>query len=268
MARGTPESFKNKTGMQVSDFVSSIITWLAGRQRGFKQAMAIGIRKSHAVVIVACLDFIETSLRRGAMNVDPLRALVNIVKEYSRVSCQVLQLDSPPRSADDRQSAVSLLFSVAALLAGTTNVIPTSCPSDILQVNSIQTQKRMFADTTRYTTLTKSYVSCSPILQGIALTYKMLFETNAWPIVARTVTSLVQFASTIPSAHQGILPECIPTDSQGLLQCRLQGLVYRDADSHKVSLSLCGYCSSFSCRCITRLTLVCVLFNRNRNRLQ
>jgi hypothetical protein len=63
----------------------------------------------------------------------------------------------------------------------------------------------------------------------------MLFETKACPILARTVTSLVQFASTIPSAHQGILPECIPTDSQGLLQCRLRGLVYRDADSHKES---------------------------------
>ena len=96
--------------------------------------LAICIRKSHAVAMVACLDFIETSFHHGAMTVDQLRAIVNIVKEYSHVSCQVLQLDSPPRSADERQSAVSLLFAAAALLAGATRVIPASCPCDILQV--------------------------------------------------------------------------------------------------------------------------------------
>lgn len=58
------------------------------------------------------------------------------------------------------------------------------------------------------------------------------------------MTSLVRFASTIPSAHQGILPECIPANSQGLLQCRLQGLVFRDAESHKVSRCRLVSCES------------------------
>jgi hypothetical protein len=194
--------------VEVGDFVLFLITWLASQGGGSNhhQARAMCGRQFHAVAIVACLDVIRASFHHVAIKGNQLRAIVNIVKEYSRVSCQVLQLDSPPRSADERQSAVSLLFAVTALLQGTARAIPATCLPDILN--------------------------------GIASTYKMLFETKAWPIVARTVTSLVQFASTIPSAHQGILPECIPTDSQGLLQCRLQGLVYRDADSHKESESI------------------------------
>ncbi len=132
----TLESFKNKTGMQVGDFLSSIITWLAGQRRGGE---AMRIRTLQAVAIVACLDFVATSVPHVAtMPLDQLRILVDLIQDYSRVSSQVLQLDSPPRSADERQSAVSILFSVAALLAGTTRVIPTSCPADILQVNCVQ----------------------------------------------------------------------------------------------------------------------------------
>jgi hypothetical protein len=138
MEKNTPESFKSKTGVDVGDFVLFLIAWLASQRGGSKPARAIGMRKSHAVAIVACLDVIGTSFHRLAINVDQLRAIINIVKEYSCVSCQVLQLDLPPRSADERQSAVSLLFAVTALLQGTARAIPASCPPDILKVITLQ----------------------------------------------------------------------------------------------------------------------------------
>jgi hypothetical protein len=143
MEKNTPESFKSKTGVKVGDFVSFLITWLASQGGGSNhhQARAIGVRQSHAVAIVACLDIIRASFHRLAIKGNQLRAIVNVVKEYSRVSCQVLQLDSPPRSADERQSAVSLLFAVTALLQGTARAIPASCPPDILNVSTLQ--KRM-----------------------------------------------------------------------------------------------------------------------------
>jgi hypothetical protein len=139
MEKNTPESLKSKIGVEVGDFVSFLIAWFASQRSGSKPARAIGMRKSHAVAIVACLDVIGTSFHRVAIKVDQLHA---IVKEYSRVSCQVLQLDSPPHYADERQLAVSLLFAVTALLQGTTRTIPASCPPDILKVISLQ--KRMY----------------------------------------------------------------------------------------------------------------------------
>jgi hypothetical protein len=145
MEKNTPGSFKSKTGVEVGDFVSFLVTWLA-RQRGGSnrhQARAMCGRQSHTVAIVACLDVIRASFHHVAINGNQLRAIVNVVKEYSRVSCQVLQLDSPPRSADERQSTVSLLSAVTALLQGTARAIPASCPPDILNVSTSTLQKRM-----------------------------------------------------------------------------------------------------------------------------
>lgn len=54
---------------------------------------------------------------------------------------------------------------------------------------------------------------------------------------ARCVTSLLRLASTISAKHKVILPRCIPANRQGLLQCRLQGTIYRDAQSHTEAMS-------------------------------
>ena len=204
--RGVSESFKSKTRIDMDVFTFSLVTWLAEQQKRASKAKRACLRKAHAAVIMACLNFIRSSFEHVGMSLNELRSIVNIVEDYTRVSCQVLRSASPPRDLDERRSAASIVFTISPLLSRITKVVPASCPADILQ--------------------------------GIASTYKILFETKAWPVVACAVTSLVRFASTIPSAHQGILPTCISADTQGLLQCRLRGLVFRDAGSHTVRICL------------------------------
>mmetsp|Transcript_12050 Transcript_12050/g.27894 ORF Transcript_12050/g.27894 Transcript_12050/m.27894 type:complete len:157 (+) Transcript_12050:924-1394(+) len=48
-----------------------------------------------------------------------------------------------------------------------------------------------------------------------------------------TMSALVDFASMLPSTHQGALPTCVSGDVQRLLQCRLQGIPFHKMDSEK-----------------------------------
>lgn len=130
-----PESFKNKTGMEPGALVSSLVAWLGQQQHlAMSRPKGIKLRKSPSLVIVACLHFVQSSFDHVGMSVDLLRAIVDIVKGYCRVSCLVVQSNSQACEQDARRSVVSIVFAVAALLARTTKVILPSCPDDILQV--------------------------------------------------------------------------------------------------------------------------------------
>lgn len=220
------DMFKTKTGVDMQCFASSLVQWLGQQQSRVANRTQGSLRKAHSVVILSCLHFICSSFGHVGMNDHDLRALVTLVKEYARVSCQALRSTPATLDRDEQRSATSIIFAITPLLAGIAKIIPTSCPADILKVSP-------FCFSYRILNILCSRRVCF-CRQCIASTYKMLFETNAWPIVAQTVASLVRFASTIPSTHQGFLPECIPSEAQGLIQCRLQGLVFRDSDSHTV----------------------------------
>jgi hypothetical protein len=76
--------------------------------------------------------------------------------------------------------------------------------------------------------------SSSPSKQQLVLSisqcFNNLFSSSYWPIHVYTMTSFVQFASTVPSKYKSILPQCVPGNMQKLLQCRLQNSIY-DGDS-------------------------------------
>ncbi|GAX12606.1 hypothetical protein FisN_13Lh066 [Fistulifera solaris] len=62
-------------------------------------------------------------------------------------------------------------------------------------------------------------------LQKLAKTfYSLLADTN-WIISAYTMTSFVQFASTVPAVHKRFLAECVPPKAQGLFKQRLSGQI-------------------------------------------
>ena len=72
------------------------------------------------------------------------------------------------------------------------------------------------------------------IVKSLAATFKNIFLLNLWPIASGGMTELTLFASTLPAAHQSILPKCFPLEMQTFLKARLQGEVYQNTTSHKV----------------------------------
>jgi hypothetical protein len=69
------------------------------------------------------------------------------------------------------------------------------------------------------------------LLDPLAQCFHAVLSSTSWSVCAHAMTSLVQFASTVPPAHKDILPRCLPKNMQKLLQCRLQGLVCGDVAS-------------------------------------
>jgi predicted membrane protein len=67
------------------------------------------------------------------------------------------------------------------------------------------------------------------IVQCIFECFSSVVSSPYWTIRLHVMTSLVQFASTIPPKYKFILPKCVPTSMQKVLQCRLQKKVYLDA---------------------------------------
>jgi len=53
-----------------------------------------------------------------------------------------------------------------------------------------------------------------------------LFNSNNPALIIRTMSSLESFASKVPPSHRDILPKCIPSHCQLLLQARLKGELY------------------------------------------
>jgi predicted membrane protein len=66
------------------------------------------------------------------------------------------------------------------------------------------------------------------IVQCIFECFSSVVSSPYWTIRLHVMTSLVQFASTIPPKYKFILPKCVPTSMQKVLQCRLQKKVYLD----------------------------------------
>jgi hypothetical protein len=106
-----------------------------------------------------------------------------------------LQVVESSSDSEQQQHAHMVLLAIMDLLPAIARVISPSCPRSTLE--------------------------------GIAAIFKNLFSSGVWAIVARTMTSLVEFASHLPSAHKTVLPLCVTAETQGLLQSRLQNKVYR-----------------------------------------
>jgi hypothetical protein len=66
------------------------------------------------------------------------------------------------------------------------------------------------------------------ILQRIIECFSSILICPYWTIRLYAMTAFVQFASTIPTKYKFILPQCVPSSLQKLLQCRLQNKVYLD----------------------------------------
>jgi len=131
----TREMFKSKIGMDMEAFTFSLVKWLSEQQARGSRAKQVRLRKAHSFVIVSSLHFICSSFEHAGMSVENLRVTVSLVAEYTSVSCQALQSDSPTHDPDESRSAASILFGTSRLLAATAKVIPASCPTDILQVS-------------------------------------------------------------------------------------------------------------------------------------
>jgi hypothetical protein len=69
------------------------------------------------------------------------------------------------------------------------------------------------------------------LLQDLAEVFRRLLACTSWSIRSFAMSSLVRFASTLPSIHKTILPKCVPAEMQDLLQCRLQSSVCGQTES-------------------------------------
>jgi hypothetical protein len=69
------------------------------------------------------------------------------------------------------------------------------------------------------------------LLQDLAAVFHRLLSCTSWSIRSFAMSSLVRFASTLPSIHKTILPKCVPTDMQDFLQCRLQSSICGQSES-------------------------------------
>jgi hypothetical protein len=70
------------------------------------------------------------------------------------------------------------------------------------------------------------------VMQQLASSFRDLFKLGVWTLTANTMSCLIEFASTLAKAHQGILMKCLPVEMQALFTCRLQGLVHRPNEAH------------------------------------
>jgi hypothetical protein len=64
------------------------------------------------------------------------------------------------------------------------------------------------------------------LMQHIAGSFHTVLSSPYWTIRSYAMTSLVQFASSIPSRHKSMLPKCVPSSMQRLLQCRLRHTIW------------------------------------------
>lgn len=60
------------------------------------------------------------------------------------------------------------------------------------------------------------------VLQNLTESFHRLLSIKFWPMQLFAMTALVRFASSIPSRYKNLLPNCVPSSMQKLLQCRLQ----------------------------------------------
>ena len=65
-----------------------------------------------------------------------------------------------------------------------------------------------------------------PVLKTIASTFHALFQSNEWPLMAATMSSLLDFVSTLPKAHSSILTQFFPQRLQPMMQSRMQGRIF------------------------------------------
>ena len=65
-----------------------------------------------------------------------------------------------------------------------------------------------------------------PVLKTIASTFHALFQSNEWPLMAATMSSLLDFLQTVNKAHSSILTQFFPQRLQPMMQSRMQGRIF------------------------------------------
>ena len=65
-----------------------------------------------------------------------------------------------------------------------------------------------------------------PVLKTIASTFHSLFKSNEWPLIAATMSSLLDFLQTVNKAHSSILRQFFPQHLQPMMQSRMQGDIF------------------------------------------
>jgi hypothetical protein len=63
----------------------------------------------------------------------------------------------------------------------------------------------------------------SAMMEQLGRIFHQLLSHKEWTVRAHAMSSLVVFASTVPTAHKQVLPSCLPINMASLLQCRLKG---------------------------------------------
>ncbi len=61
------------------------------------------------------------------------------------------------------------------------------------------------------------------VLKSIRRAFIYFLSSNDWSVISSGISSVVQFASDLNAAHQGILPLCLPPSSMGVFQKRASG---------------------------------------------
>lgn len=109
-------------------------------------------------------------------------------------ACLAFVDDSAGGAVSEACQSVHVSHAVASLLSTIGASIPTNCPK--------------------------------PILKTIASIFHALFQSNQWPLIAATMSSLLEFLSTLHKAHSSTIPQFFPQHFQPMLKSRMQGNVF------------------------------------------
>jgi len=64
------------------------------------------------------------------------------------------------------------------------------------------------------------------VLKSISSTFFSLFQSNQWPLVAETMSSLEVFLTTMPKVHSAYIPQCLPSQFQTFISSRMQENIF------------------------------------------
>jgi len=172
-----------------------MIAWLMKKWNQMEDLASLP--KEHAVVSIGILRFLSNifeCLGHSSSPMDKIPQIENMITLLSKHTINALTT-TPRLDQEQHQNGhtARVVFEIGSLLQLIPAIVTPSC------------RKRVF--------------------QTIANAYKAMLESRSWSVVASSMSSLVRFASTIPSTHSEILPRCFPAGLQPLLQCRIQGRV-------------------------------------------
>jgi len=72
--------------------------------------------------------------------------------------------------------------------------------------------------------------SSSEAVKGLARGFHALLSKPNWALRSMAVTSMLEFASSVPACHKSVIPDCVPSEMNVALQNRLKGKPPMDGD--------------------------------------